>query len=308
MRRAWAAVFFSVVALGQNAAEPEIVRAAKSPYDLARYINSHDDVDWDSLWHALSIDENLGLPCSMNCTAELVVVDSPEQVILILNGSLPYDVYLRYQRGEAQAWRVAGKYDADVLGNPHRHQMVRAGNTQFLVISTRGGHGSGLDEEREDWLDLSRPSFQPVFSYTIRGHFDIMGAGISSEIQAGANANSANEIEHRITVDLSYSTGGLGLGRFEFVGIYTRVPGGDFSLQEAHTSDFPPSSIPRPDFAGFARAGGASPEAEVKYALPRLKEIAAGKDDDAKRWLRYILGRIDETPEKRTLLELLAKP
>jgi hypothetical protein len=159
----------------------------------------------------------------------------------------------------------------------------------------------------EDWLDLSRPSFEPVFSYTVRGHEDVMGAGISREIEAGAHANSPTEIELGLTIYLSFSTGGLDLGRFEFVGTYSRAPGGIFSLQPVR-SGYPPSPITKRDFEAFVRIGGASEEQEIKYALPRLKDIADGKNDEATQWLRHILDRTGDTPEKRTLLELLAKP
>lgn len=49
MYRLAATIILSSVAFAQNPQEPEIVRAAKSPYDLARYINSHDDIDWATL-------------------------------------------------------------------------------------------------------------------------------------------------------------------------------------------------------------------------------------------------------------------
>ena len=145
----------------------------------------------------------------MNCAAELMVIENPEQAILIVNATLPYDVYLRFQKGPAGEWRVTGKYYANVWNaNPHRHGIVRAGNTQFLVVSTHGGHGSGLDEEMEAWFDLSRPSFEPVFSCSLRGHEDAMGAGISREIEANAQASSSIEIDLHLTVNLSYSGGG----------------------------------------------------------------------------------------------------
>ncbi len=308
MYRLAATIILSSVAFAQNAQEPEIVRAAKSPNDLARYINSHDDIDWEPLWRTLGVDAPLGLPCSRDCAAEIIVFENPEQTILIVNASLPFDVYLRFEKGPAGEWRVSGKYYANVWdGNPHRHGIVRAGNTQFLLVSTHGAHGSDIDEEMEAWFDLSRSSFQPVFSYSLRGGENALGAGISREIEANALANSSTEIELRLNMYLSYSSGGLGLGRFEFIGVYTRATGGDFSLQEAHTG-YPPSHISNQEFNDFAKIGGASQEEEIKYALPRLKEVAAGNDDDAKMWLRHTLDRTDDTPEKRTLLELLAKP
>ncbi len=302
------AIVLSSLSFAQNPPEPEIVQSAKSPYDLARYINSHDDIDWAPLWQALGVDAQLGLPRSLDCAAELIVVDNPEQVILIVNASLPFDVYLRFQKGERGEWRLTGKYYANVWdGNPHRHQIVRAGSTQFLLVSTHGAHGSDIDEELEDWLDLSRPNLEPVFSYAVRGNEDGLGAGISREIEAGAHAISPTEIELHLTVSLSYSVGSLRLGEFEFFGSYSRAPGGKFALRTVR-SGYPPSPITERDFEAFARVDTASQEQEIKYALPGLKEIAAGENDDAKQWLRRILERTSDTPEKRTLLELLAKP
>ena len=43
------------------------------------------------------------------------------------------------------------------------------------------------------------------------------------------------------------------------------------------------------------------------YAFPGLKKIAAGSDPGAKAWLKSVLSYAKDTPEKRTLLELLAK-
>lgn len=308
MYRLSATIILASVAFAQNAPDAEIVSAAKSPFDLARYINSHDDIAWEPLWKSLGVDVNLGLACPINCEAELITVDNPEQVILIVNASLPYDVYLRYQKGAGGEWRVTGKYYANVWdGTPHRHEIVRAGRTQFLLISTNGGHGSGLGEEMENWLDLSRSGFDPVFSYAVRGHSDAMGAGISREIEGSAHATSPTEIELRLTMYLSYSSGGVGLGRFEFFGNYTRAMGGTFALQSVR-SGYPPSPITKEDFQSFVRASGESEEQDIKYALPRLKEIAAGKNDDATQWLKRILDRTADSPEKRALLELLAKP
>jgi hypothetical protein len=217
MYRLAAIIILSSVAFAQNAQEhaqePEIVRAAKSPYDLVRYINSHDDIDWKPLWQILGVDAQFGLTCSRNCAAELIVIENPEQAILIVNASLPYDAYLRFEKGPVGEWRVTGKYQANVWdGAPHRHEIVRAGNTQFLLVSTHSAHGSDIDEEMEVWFDLSRPSFQPVFSYGLRGDEDALEAGISRDIEAFAHANSSTEIQLRLTVNLSYSAGRLDPG------------------------------------------------------------------------------------------------
>jgi hypothetical protein len=38
----------------------------------------------------------------------------------------------------------------------------------------------------------------------------------------------------------------------------------------------------------------------LAYALPGLQKIAIGSDSEAKEWLRSILEKAKDTPEKRT--------
>ncbi len=53
---------------------------------------------------------------------------------------------------------------------------------------------------------------------------------------------------------------------------------------------------------------GPTNEQLLVYALPGLKEVASGRNADAKNWLRFMLTNCKATPEKRMLMELLAKP
>jgi hypothetical protein len=50
MFRLVAAVILSPLAVAQTA---DLARAAKSPTQLARYVESHKTLDWDQLWNAL---------------------------------------------------------------------------------------------------------------------------------------------------------------------------------------------------------------------------------------------------------------
>jgi hypothetical protein len=302
MLRVVAAVVFSTFALAQNAPDPEIVRAAKSPYDLARYINSHDEIDWEPLWRALGVDAQLGLPCSMDCAVELIMVENPEQVILIVDASLPYEVYLRFQKSEAGEWRVTGRYYANVWnGNPHRHEIVRAGSTQFLVVSTHRAHGSDVDEEREDWLDLSQTGFEPVFSHTVHGN-ERRRYGYERDITGSASANSAG-----IDLRIHYMLPGDGciLGDVSLEATYVRRTGPEFVIQSARLQFG--ASIPTEDFQDLA---GISPSDEslIRYSLPQMMKIASGDNAKQKECVRDYLSHASETPEKKQLLDLLAKP
>jgi hypothetical protein len=62
------------------------------------------------------------------------------------------------------------------------------------------------------------------------------------------------------------------------------------------------------EFEELADLRGLTDEQSLAYAHPGLRKIATGADPEAKEWLRLVLDRTQDTPEKRSLLELLAKP
>ncbi len=70
----------------------ELASLAASPYELARYVETHRDFDWQPLWQALGIkDQEVFLPpCEENfsgvapCSSELITVADPLQMIVLL--------------------------------------------------------------------------------------------------------------------------------------------------------------------------------------------------------------------------------
>jgi hypothetical protein len=64
---------------------------------------------------------------------------------------------------------------------------------------------------------------------------------------------------------------------------------------------------PIKEFEDLADFAGLTDEQSLIYALPGLQKIATGADPKAKGWLRSVLAHTQDTPEKRSLLELLAK-
>ena len=93
----------------------ELTRAAKNPYDIARFVDSHMGFDWNVLWKALGIGPLLMQPCGdltgrgPQCSTELITVLNPDQVILLLQGTLtPADIYLRFFQERDGGWRFSG--------------------------------------------------------------------------------------------------------------------------------------------------------------------------------------------------------
>ena len=75
---------------GQN---QQLSRAAKNPYDLARFIDSHLSFDCNVIWKALGAEPLSFQPCGnpserKHCSTELITVLDPDQIILAIHGDI----------------------------------------------------------------------------------------------------------------------------------------------------------------------------------------------------------------------------
>ncbi len=285
-----------------------------NPYDLVRSIDSHNS-NWTSLWNAPRITEPRSLPrCDPSttwpCSVDVITVLKPSQAIVALSG-WPESTYLRFLE-DGSGWRYAGLEDAIVKNYGRRYEISRIADKPFLRISSQGANGSDVDSEIESWFDLSLPDFEPVFEFTVQGSEIRFGVGISRWVHANALA-AGESIE--VDLEVLYSESlyvDLGLARYKAT--YARQPNQKrFSLREVHPffSDAP--EISNKDFEDLANIDGTtmnerpSNERLLVYTLPRLKEIASGPDSEVKEWLRDILSRCKDTPEKRALQALLER-
>jgi hypothetical protein len=315
MLRLAIAILLSPAAFAQ---ESGIAVAAKSPLTLARYIEAHrEDVDWAGLWKALGTQapRTLYPLCGggvYSCSTEIVTVVNPDQAILIIqsSGVRTHDIYIRYLQEQDGSWRFGGLSSATLYdGYPRQHEMIRVRNKPFLSISSNLSQvGGGFSQLVEDWFDLTQPDFEPVFSLTTDASVSF-GYPIWRDIKAQASPVRGSGVE-TIEVSLTVAFNGVGrdLGENMFGGVYER-PAGEktFTLRSAHSGHNNGGPIPIVDFEALAGLDLAA-EQSLKYAFPALKDIATGSNAEAKQWLRDALGQIRSTPEKETLLELLAKP
>jgi len=313
----------SSVALAQTSQEAEIVLAAKSPVALVHYVESHRRVDWKALRSALRLPESQywSAPCGGDapanedgCSARVENVEDPDQAIVIIRSRGQYsftDEYLRYLRGPNRDWKLAGENSADKRFGPSNHAIVRLGTKPFLKISSNHSqNGMGIQQEVEDWFDLTLPDFEPVFSFTSDGSAGGLAFTIARDIKAQSNFSQAGQLE-RIETTLNVRFGGTpGLdARGSYVGIYERHANEKkFTLRNAYSGLEPHTTIPTKDFEDLADPfTNPAEETFLAYALPGLKKIAEESNTDDRRWLRDFLDHLRDTPEKRMLLELLAK-
>lgn len=319
MHRAAGLIILSSVAFAQEPEQTDITLASKSPLQLARYVESHKTFDWESLWGALGIHdpEVVGAPCGETeenpCSTQVVTVLNPDQEILIVQGNRlkRSDIYLRYLRKANGDWQFAGERRAFVNEYPRRHEVVRIDGKPFLKISSDHTQaGFALFQEVEDWFDLTRPDFEPVFSFTAQGSFEPFSEAVGRTVRAQAYASQASGRETiDLILDVHYVGPGLDVAA-TYVGVYERPLGARaFALRSAFSGLVRDAAIPTKDFEGFASVDFFELPRErlLFYALPGLQKIASGSDENAKQWLRLVLSNAGDTPEKRALSELLGR-
>jgi hypothetical protein len=293
----------------------ELVRASKNPYDLARFIDSHLGFDWNVLWKALGTEGASIQPCGKlsdgkgGCSSELITVLNPDQTIVLVKGDFtPADVYIRFMHEKNGSFKFSGMQGAEIHNYPRRHEVDRSTGVPFLRISVQGLRGSDIGSEIENWYDLTRSEFEPVFSFTVHGSQRRLMFGMSREISTVIIPNRDSiDVVLEVTLSGEDHRGSYSLGTLEVVGVYKRAASGAaFALQEAF-SDMPRKlKMSVTDFISLADLSeGPSNEDLIRLDVYELKEIATGTDLSAKACLKELLKRCKDTPEVRQLKSLL---
>ena len=295
--------------------DEELVQAAKSPYDIARFVDTHVTFHWEPLWKALGIQNNGDVsmqPCGelggprRDCSEELVTVLDPFQVILILRHDLVMpEVYLRFRRQSGPdnpgPWTFAGYYSPLVKYFEPRHRTVRFGTKPFLVVTQQGASGSGLSSEVEDWMDLTLPKFQPVFSLATEGHREGSPNRIGLETNGSVVSMASDPVEgFQVVYGVRFMHEREWLGYRVDTAVYVR-------RGENFVFDADRSKISKADIDNIYGLEDDHPSNEdyLRYLLPELKKIAAGPENETKDWLKRFLKECENTVEKREIQALL---
>lgn len=307
MLRVLAAVFFSATALAQNVPDAAIARAVKSPYDLARYIETHVGLDWESLWKQLGAPNLTGAAPCRACSTEVVSLVNPAQAILIVQGEPHlFEIYIRYLQDAKGGWSFAGDYPAPIRNMEPMHQIMRLDGKPFLRVAVQAPNFGPVPNEQEAWFDLTRRDFDPVFSFPTDADQDVSPDWITRHVSGRARPNGAESIDLILSVDFDFF--GTQLGAEDFIGRFERHGAEkEFAFKNAHVVAGE-SAISEEAFFELGNIlVQPSVERMLVYAFAGLKELAAGKRTEAKEQLRVMLGKCGDTPEKRALLALLEK-
>jgi len=290
-----------------RAQESDLTRAAQNPFDLARFIDSHPHFDWNELWKALQTEPMQIPDCDFmgqGCWTELIQVLDPDQVILLVQGDVWSDIYIRFLHEKNGGWKFSGVYPASIRFTERRHEIDRVGGKPFLVVSI------DVNSRYAEWFDLTVPGFEPVFGFTMEGYLSLFTFDISRKVFATVLLDNRNQISVMLDVRFLGADGNaeydLGrtfanakynrtteTGKFQFRGTFTGFGEHGPSLSESAFNALT-------DFES-----GPTNEEMVRYILPNLKEIARGKENGRRKWLRDFVMHAKSTPEIRELKALL---
>jgi hypothetical protein len=290
--------------------------AARSPYDIQRFVATHNEYDWAPLWQALDIDDasmpmcTLGSESLAACSADLVSVFDPSQVIVVLrHAAHAAQVYLRFVpvvgSDRSVQWRFAGHYQPKAAFFRPRYHVLVFDRKPFLIIDGHGASATDASSEFEEWLDLTADGLEPALHFTSKGSQETK-FGIRREVSAAILSSQAALIETiRISREAAFfaedSDGELALGSRTGTSVYTRVGPGPFIFDETQSSA--PEDEVSELYEDFDRA--LSNEDFLRQDLEALTAIARNPDSREKRWLRLLLVRCGDTEDKRALVKLI---
>jgi hypothetical protein len=308
--------------------DAELRIAARSPYLIKRFFDSHESFTVDALWTALHVPPATvprgrctAVPPETvprgRCTAVLIAVpiSAEPQVILRLDFGDVLPVFLRFDQSTGpggKTWKLAGFFAAFAHYFSCEHHLISLGGRPFLLVSDQAEAGTGLSVKRVSGFDLGRRGFKPAFAYVAEGHMmrfcdvnrDVSGYPYSFE----KGPVEKLRIHYRVRYFTRYCTNNrpsddeIELGSTSADAVYTRTGDADFKLDPSSTNakeieviywNWDPPGLSDEDF--------------LRYNFENLNRIASGPANRRKRWLTRFLADCVDTPERRRLVEAIRR-
>jgi len=306
----------SAPSLWADDAPQALARAARSPYDIERFVATHNEYDWAPLWQALDIRDaslptcTLGSESLASCSADVVSVFDPSQVIVVLrHAANASEVYLRFipvvGPDRSVRWRFTGHYQPKASFFRPRYHVIVFDRKPFLIIDGHGANAQDASSEFEEWLDLTANGLEPALHFTLKGSQETK-SGIRREVAATILSTQAARTETiRISREAAFfaedSDGELALGSQTATSVYTRAGTGPFIFDETQSSS--PEAEVSELYEDFDRA--LSNEDFLSQDRAALFAIARNPESREKRWLRLWLVRCGDTEDKRAVVKLI---
>jgi len=178
------------------------------------------------------------------------------------------------------------------------------GSKPFLIVTVEGAYGSNIGENREAWLDLTQPTFKPVFINSVNAWSSILTL-MSTEYETSVASLATSPVEtirltRRVKFAAPCSLESLG-GRI-YTLVYVRSPSGKFELDETRTT------LPRNVRGDIQYQALYPPEEFARTHFAELKSILRGPDSEDKECFQYFVAmECKSGAECRALKALIPK-
>ncbi len=233
---------------------------------------------------------------------------SDQAIVLVQGDATPADIYIRFLQTKDESWTFSGIQSAQIHNHPRRHEVDRSTGTPFLRIASQGIRGSDVDSEFEEVYDLTQPGFEPVFSFTVQGHQQRLGFGMSRKIFTYLSlGNDAIDLTLEVHFSGVDASGEHDFGMTSYQAAFKRAANlKTFSFQAAHVGRPGKTSLTKDEFESLCDMNeGPSDEDLIRFDFDGLKAVASGKDSSSKECLSRLLDRVKNTKEVVELRRLL---
>ena len=240
------------------------------------------------------------------CTVDLIQVDGPEQMILRVIGPR-LDLYLRYVREKDGTWWFSGASPAPLFLYKGSYRVDRTSGAPYLVVSSEGDHGTGIEYQMESWFDLREPWFEPVLTFTVHGieYPWVFGAGRDVRARVVPVPTGLRVL---MTAKLMFLSMGVDIpcGTVAYHTVYRRAPGRRHWVSTgASPVDGKGPDISAKQFEMLAGVGEHDNEELMPFVLPALRRVVVGLDSEAKRALQGLVTSFPDRPEVRMIRDLM---
>lgn len=298
-----------------------------SPYHICNYIDGETQLDLTALWRLLPINasgsdrvdqaEHPFMPSCTDCQAETFEYDLDGQpgneVLLKISDEVGRSTrYLIFSSTLQGQWKLLGHIDSE--NDKYRmsqHKIFMGGGRSWLTITSGGATGSGVATFHDGVFLVSPSGVHEVLGYVSEGH---EGSGSREDSREFFAQLVSCELEgDLVTAEVSlvvqyfgedYLNGGDGILLWEkkqkafFI---SRLG------QSKQMLDRRRSTLSERELEEVYNIDSLTAEGYFEYNAKELASIARGKDPSKREWLRKDLAESEDTPEKRRLLQLLAR-
>jgi hypothetical protein len=277
-----------------------------TPFDIEWFIDRHPGGDLTRLWERLKVKNesgSFGWGC-VNCKAQSFYHnlddDADDEVVLRIADRMTESFrYLIFKQRGHKDTSLLGHIDAWAKYKPSTHSVLLSGGKAWLVVESQAASGSGLAAYYHTIYQVSARSVKPVAAYfsEIAQHDwefpsrDVVGRPVSVEIQNGI-------VKATVSYTVDYSTRIDGKEVPLFVKRQTAVLIDD-------RLDTTLSNITRHEFETVYNFDSLFEDAFLKYNRSELREIAVGRNESKKEWLKQFLETCENSSIKRELSSLL---